>query len=263
MSQEDLAQKSHWDNIYNDLKVPTYSNWHPSNYDSLALEHMLFTEIKRCRPQTVLEIGCGNSVWLPYLSRAANVRVSGIDYSEKGCELARRRLKLEGINGDIFCEDIFGIGPDDVGQYDLVFSLGVVEHFADLDRVLSKLMEFVKPGGVLLTEVPNLYFSIHGFLSWVWQPELLKKHELISRDRLIDAYSRAGAKNIRGYYLGILSLNIVAWEIYQRWPRLCSSLVPVIRKISSALDSGLVKMNKFDGARTLAPFIYVVGEKPF
>ena len=47
--------------------------------------------------------------------------------------------------------------PDDMkGQYDLVMSFGVVEHFKDTTACLKACAAFVKPGGQMFTMIPNM-----------------------------------------------------------------------------------------------------------
>jgi len=260
MLQVDLAGENHWDQIYR-VAGSVRSGWYPTDYDALTLERALLTEIARYKPESLFEVGCGNSVWLPYLARKTGLKVAGMDYSEIGCKMARQRLLAEEVPGRIFCMDLFEASPDEVGQHGFVFSLGLVEHFTNPEGVLAKLLEFVRPGGVLFTEIPNLW-SIHGLLSWLWQPELLAKHYLISKRQLVRAYKRLDLEKVHGCYLGLFSLNIVAWEHYPRWPNLVPLIVPLIRRIHRRTNAVLCRINKFDGIAPLAPFMYVAGQKP-
>ncbi len=259
--QNDLAGRQHWDQVYSDANVSTVeAGWHPVRYDELTLENMLLTEISRCQPKRILEIGCGNSNWLPYLAHKTGALVAGLDYSEQGCNLVRQRLAVEGIKGEIFCADLFQATPTLIGQYDFVFSLGLVEHFTDLDHVLKKLLEFVSLGGVLFTEVPNMA-SIHGILSWIWQPEQLAKHRLLTRKGLTEAYRRQGLSEIHGEYSGLFSLNIPAWPYNPRWPRLAPKLLPLIYRVERFVERRLRSMKHYRGIAPFAPFIYLAGRK--
>lgn len=255
----DLADVKHWDEIYRNSHSVS-SRRYPKGYEELTLEHVLLREISRCDAKSLLEVGCGNSFWLPYLATKTGAIVSGVDYSEEGCKLARQHLAAGGVPGRVFCADLFQANRDEIGQHDFVFSLGVVEHFTDLNGVLSKLLEFVNPGGVLFTEVPNI-LSIHGALSWIWQPQLLAKHKLVSRRHLVNAYKLLGMENIRAGYFGLFSLNIVAWEVYPRWPGLVPVVAPLVRRINSYLNYLLCRTGKFRGISPLAPFLCVVGHK--
>jgi SAM-dependent methyltransferase len=260
MPQIDLAGVDHWDGVYQSLS-PLEAGWTPPDYSSLVLERALLTEIGLCKPASILEVGCGNSVWLPYLARKTGALVAGLDYSEAGCELARHRLAAEGVEGKVFCADLFRADAGEVGRYDFVYSMGMVEHFTNTVEVLSKLLTLVNPGGVLFTEVPNLK-SIHGLMSWVWQPELLAKHKPLGKGDLVGAYKRLGLEGIKGQYAGIFSMGIVAWEIYPRWPRLVPVLLPKILRVRNSIDYRLRRLGRFGGVAPLAPYLYVVGRKP-
>lgn len=259
--QKDLAQKDHWDLMYSGVEAGPSPGWAPASYDELALGHMLLTEIDRCKPGSLLEVGCGNSVWLPYLAKKRNLRVSGVDYSEEGCRLARKRLEAEGVEGTVYCCDLFTTDAAAAGQFDFVYSLGVVEHFSDVVGVLSHLLKFVKPGGCLLTEVPNLY-SMHGVMSYLYQPALLRKHRIVTRDGLLAGYRTAGLLEPRCDYVGRFSLGVTAWGAYQRFPSLDRILLPVVYRLADLADSVLVPSKRFGGSAGFAPFLYAVGKKP-
>jgi len=265
MTNQDLAKKEHWDDVYADCKQNLPGNisekWVPNDYNSQVIEHILMREINRSNPKTILEIGCGNSTWLPYLAKMTRAQVAGIDYSEDGCSLVRNRLNVEKMEGKIYCEDFFKTDPQRIGQYDFVYSLGVVEHFSDLKQTLKAELQFVKPGGTLFTEVPNLKFSIHGFLSWIYQPELLAKHEKISKNDLIKAYKDLGLNHIEANYSGIFSLSIVAWGSYPRWKRISRILLPVFLLSARIVDMVLLKTKCYQGFAPISPYVYIKGEK--
>src|SRR5574341_437658 len=60
----------------------------------------------------LLEMGCGNSLWLPYFAKKLNYVVSGIDYTEDGCRLAEANLSAVGRQGDIYCRDFCSLGDE-------------------------------------------------------------------------------------------------------------------------------------------------------
>jgi 2-polyprenyl-3-methyl-5-hydroxy-6-metoxy-1,4-benzoquinol methylase len=262
MTQKDLAEKKHWDALYGPGTAHQVdAGWQPYSYDSLALAKGLLDVIAKHRPASVLEVGCGNSTWLPYLGRQTGVRVCGIDYSEDGCELARQRLRAEGVAGEVRCLDITKADPAEFGRFDMVFSLGLVEHFTDTEAVLRSLIGFVRPGGVLVTEIPNLK-SVHGLMAWVWQPDLLRKHKILSRAELEQHSRNAGLQGISGFYQGLFSLTIVAWELYPRWPKFARIGVPVV-SLAARLTSRILRATRcYWGSAWFSPFIFVVGSKP-
>ena len=104
----------------------------------------------------VVEVGCGGSVWLPYFRQVLGWRVAGVDYSPRGCALARRVLERSGVDVPVHCCDLFAPLPELVEAFDAVVSFGVVEHFLPTSRVIGALARFIRPGGVVVTMVPNM-----------------------------------------------------------------------------------------------------------
>jgi 2-polyprenyl-3-methyl-5-hydroxy-6-metoxy-1,4-benzoquinol methylase len=260
MAGRDLAKKEHWDNLYADCKITITKKWFPKIYLTLVIEHILSKEITRNNPNTILEIGCGNSIFLPYVAKTTNAQVTGIDYSEEGCQLALQRLNMEGVSGEIICKDIINVDHEMIGKYDFVYSLGVVEHYSDLNEILKEELKFVKPGGVLLTEIPNLNL-IPGLLVWIYQPELLAKHQILSKTQLIKAYEDLGLSDIKADYAGLFSLGVVVWGKYPRWKRLSEMFLPVNLFFLYGLEFFLSKTNCYRGFALTAPYIYVIGTK--
>lgn len=260
MPEQDITGKSHWDNVYTDAPSDFGREWKPTGYADLCLEHMLMMHIEKTRPRTILEVGCGNSTWLPYLAKRTSARVAGMDYSEQGCELARNNLAASGVDGDIICGDIFQLKPEETGTFDFVYSLGLVEHFDSLETVISRLMQFVSPGGVLLSEVPNL-LSVHGLMVYAYQPELLAKHKIVTVKQLVETYEKLQFHAIDSGAVGIFSMGIVAWGIEQRFPRLDPLILPLVKFSTKVTDRILRRGGCYRGVPLFAPFLYAVGKK--
>jgi len=121
-----------------------------------------------------IELGCGGSSYLPYLAKKYdNLQLFGMDKSLMGCKLA-----VTGIDGglskvQVVQGDVLQI-PLKSEKFDIVFSLGLIEHFDEPDKILKKHVDLLKPGGLLICIVPNV-FGIQGkFLGLkLWYPEEL------------------------------------------------------------------------------------------
>lgn len=105
----------------------------------------------------ILEVGGGGSSWLAYLaSRFRSSEFVGLDYSEAGCQLLKQYSDENGLsNLSSRCADFFSVDSS-IGVFDIVYSLGVVEHFADLPDTLARFKEFLAPSGVMVTVIPNM-----------------------------------------------------------------------------------------------------------
>jgi 2-polyprenyl-6-hydroxyphenyl methylase/3-demethylubiquinone-9 3-methyltransferase len=156
---------------------------------------------------------------------------------------------------------MFSAETGNVGQFDLVYSLGLVEHFDNVHSVLERLLSFVRPGGILFTEIPNLW-SVHGVISKIYQPAVLAKHNIMTLTQLKDSHSGLSVASIEGAYVGMFSLNLVAWGIEPRWPSIDRYFLPFIQKAIVRSDRILCKLGRYDRAMPmLAPFIYVSAQK--
>ncbi len=135
--------------------------------------HRLFRQYIRPGMQ-FLEIGCAPGKQLAYIGKYLGASISGLDYSENGIELSRRLLHKLNIEGDLRCEDIFSTSfrPE---TFDVVYSLGVIEHFDDPRNIVRQHMELLKPMGISLILVPN-YGGIYGRLQRYFDPENLTIH---------------------------------------------------------------------------------------
>jgi SAM-dependent methyltransferase len=122
----------------------------------------------------VLEVGCAPARWLLFYAEHFGARVEGIEYSAKGAALSRKNLEQAGIEGAIHQADFFAM---DARPFDLVLSLGFIEHFDEIDAVFDRHVQLVAPGGRLVIGVPN-YRGLNRVIQWLADPGHLRLHNL-------------------------------------------------------------------------------------
>jgi len=153
------------------------------------------------RGASLIEVGCGRSQLLPYFARQFGLRVSGLDYSAIGCERARQILERERITGDIFCGDLWTFDAFPLPGYDVVFSFGLVEHFEETAAVVRALARYARPGGAVLTLIPNMRGSV-GALQKTLARAIYDIHVPLSSLDLARAHAEAGLSlKASGYLL--------------------------------------------------------------
>jgi SAM-dependent methyltransferase len=98
------------------------------------------------------------------------------------------------VEGDIFCYE-----PEN--KYDMVCSVGLVEHFMDTENIISHHVKLLKPGGTLLIAIPN-FRGLNGLIQRIFDRENLRKHNLNSMKLkvLINAAKKNELKDIKVKY---------------------------------------------------------------
>jgi SAM-dependent methyltransferase len=146
-----------------------------------------------------VELGCARSVWLPYLARTYGFSVVGVDYSELGCAQARTLLEREQVRGEVICSDFRSPPATLLGSADAVVSFGLLEHFDDTAGAVRAAARFLRPGGVLVTEVPNLVGWMGGLQRAINRP-VFDAHVCLDRDTLAQSHRDAGLEVLESTY---------------------------------------------------------------
>ncbi|MBS1517298.1 MAG: class I SAM-dependent methyltransferase [Bacteroidetes bacterium] len=106
----------------------------------------------------VLEVGCGVGSFTKLITDKSNFdSLYCIDISEPAIEHIRK--KDFGRNIRIECIDLVNV----TGRYDFILCMNVMEHVEDDKGFFKKLLELLKPGGVLFHLVPSHKFLYSNF----------------------------------------------------------------------------------------------------
>lgn len=103
--------------------------------------------------QRVLEVGCGAGATLQWLKRDGYCEVTvGMELFDAAAAIARQRLDQVVVgNAEQLIDQSFG-----PATFDLVLCLDVLEHLIDPWLFITKLERLLKPGGTLISNIPNI-----------------------------------------------------------------------------------------------------------
>jgi 4-hydroxy-2,2'-bipyrrole-5-carbaldehyde O-methyltransferase len=153
--------------------------------------------VRRLRPRSVLDAGCGSGVYIEAMLDAdPAVVVDGVDVASDVVDAARSRLATRGLTAraSITAADLHQWQPDPNTTYGLVTLLNNVYYFSPDERIAlyRRLGGFLAPGGELLVTTmttPGSLASTHLHLMLVSQSGVAG---LPSRDALVQEVRAAG-----------------------------------------------------------------------
>lgn len=112
---------------------------------------------KASKNQSVVEVGCAPGKWLTMFHEELGYSITGIEYVDVAATKTVENFEILGIPKEkynIISGDFFNISIPQ--KFDVVFSLGFVEHFENFDIVMDKHLALCKENnGYLAIGLPN------------------------------------------------------------------------------------------------------------
>lgn len=101
----------------------------------------------------LLDVGCGGGLLSEPFARLG-FSVTGLDAADKNIAVARLHAERSGLDIDYRCQLVEDLAQTDE-RFDVVMTMEVVEHVADLDLFLAASSHLVRPGGMLVGATLN------------------------------------------------------------------------------------------------------------
>jgi 2-polyprenyl-3-methyl-5-hydroxy-6-metoxy-1,4-benzoquinol methylase len=198
----------HWESFH--CKVPRMKLPTKIIVTTKNLQNLLRKKIKP--GMKVIEIGFAPGKQLAYIKKKYGAEVTGIDKSKNGINLAKKLFNSLKIEGNIICGDILHNTIKNE-KYDLVYSVGVIEHFDDPKPLVENHFKILKNNGVAIIIIPN-YKKIYGKIQKHFHPDNLNIHnlEIMELNNIKKLASNLCAKEIQSYYFGMLDQSLISWE---------------------------------------------------
>lgn len=179
MTNDKLTEKQHWDAYWSKFNLPVEVK--RSNANLLVNEELnIFEKYLPKKSLSILEIGGAPGQYLAYMHKQFGYKISCLDYSEIGCRKTIENFKLLDIPVNVYQQDIFS-DLTNVPKFDIVYSMGLIEHFEDVTKVIEKHLSLLKPGGLLMLGLPN-FRGINGAFLKRLAPVLISQHNLKTMD---------------------------------------------------------------------------------
>ena len=108
-------------------------------------------DLKPLAGKRALDVGCGAGLLAEPLARMG-AAVTGVDAAPENIAAARAHAAGQGLGLDYHAGELAALPP---ATFDLVTSMEVVEHVSDMNLVLAKCSQLVRPGGIMVVATIN------------------------------------------------------------------------------------------------------------
>ncbi len=152
-----------------------------------------FADFEGAQGKRLLEIGVGLGTDFIRFVRAGAI-ATGVDLTEHAVQLVRRRLELEGLQGEVVVADAETL-PFEDGSFDRIYSWGVLHHTPDTGRAVREAIRVTKPGG----QVCVMLYARHSWVAygmWVRHALLAGKPFREPRRRALRPHGERGHEGV-------------------------------------------------------------------
>ena len=164
-----------------------FDNWANRWDDDMIKDDTIMNTIldnaEVAKGKEILDVACGTGVMIDYYLERDVKSITGIDFSDKMCEIASTKY-INYSNVRIICEDIEEYKSDI--KYDAIIVYNSFPHFMNPDRLISHLSGLLKKDGILTVAHGMSRDSINSHHSNV-SYEI--KTDLIDANQLADIFS--------------------------------------------------------------------------
>jgi len=159
--------------------------------------------------KTALEIGCGRGTIGLYLNKYLGMDVSLLDSSEDAINLAKYNFDLWKGKGNFFMENARKL-PFQNESFDVVVSIGLLEHLSDYSTVLSEQFRVLKKGGVMISlNIPkkkSVQFlnDVYRFIVGKYKKRTLQKDYFRNEDmpeNYVEKTKASGFSDVKYFYV--------------------------------------------------------------
>jgi len=169
------VEKKHWEENWSKIAFEKpLSTLNVFNSDAIKL---LTEKIREYKNPIIIEIGFVPGKFLNYLELSQGAICHGYDYSEAGCDASLKFLNAQHSKVKIHCQDVLGSPPVQNPLANLVYSIGVVEHFSDPVGMLNAHLASLAVDGSCLIILPN-YSGFNYKIQKLLDPDNLTIHNL-------------------------------------------------------------------------------------
>ena len=251
-----MVEKSYWESIAGQYSLPKTIKLDPwGHYSLYKIDSVIKKYIRPTKSKTLLEIGCCPGTWLHYFNKRFGFSITGIDYGKTAVKITQKNFAILQIQGNVICQDVFSRKIKG-GPFDVVFSMGFIEHFKKPDVAIKRHILALNKGGFLIVGVPNIHPTIYGKVQGLIDKKNLNQYRHITKEEIQNMMKKEGIRQVFCDYVGGCNFSIVDAS---RLPKLFRYGYYITAKLVDFFIVHLLRI-KTESSK-LSPYIIYIGRK--
>ena len=170
-------KEEHWEKRASQMQVPDIERFYHKTYPGVSILKSFDELLPNLEHKTIIDIGCGVGRYFPFFHLRGASELVGIDVGENLLRIAKElspHVKAILASADAL--------PFPNEHFDVVLSMGLLEHFEDPQPILREWVRILKCGGVLIVETPNMRNPIFARHYYRNKEKLVWQHEWTPKD---------------------------------------------------------------------------------
>lgn len=246
-----LTERKFWEDYWNNKRDQLIGPVHESGFHNRVLDAVIASN---SNIKSSIELGGFPGTFSIYVKKKYNLETTLLDYfidqSIVDDLLAANGLDKNAID---LIEDDLTLDHPIEKKYDLVFSIGLIEHFVDTKGIIKRHLDYAKPGADLLIILPN-FRGINGWLQRKFDKPNYDVHNIDSMDLdlLKSIADELNIENASTYYVGRFSIWLENYKTQNIFVKLFFKTLFVVGKVYTRIIPR--------ESKTLSPLIVLKGK---
>jgi SAM-dependent methyltransferase len=246
----ELTDRAFWSNYWRNKK---------ELYEQPVRSEYLFTplfgqHIQKYKPQSAVELGGFPGTFSVHLHQKFKVKTTLVDYFIDE-ELLQGFFRANGIQeNELHWKEADVLSSEPVHErFDLVFSIGLIEHFENTGSILYAHRRYLNDNGSMLIILPN-FKGLNGWFQRVFDRENYDKHfiQCMNPELLSLEFKKLGFNQVESHYFGGFTIWL---ENYTSQNVLVKGFFKAIWILGKIVSKVLPIKGKW-----FSPYIYVSGK---
>lgn len=267
-----LSDNNYWNDLYKGFRLSAFINKITSflssvpflqNYSYFFLWKVIFPKYLHQNPSlSIMEVGSAPGYNLIDFHKKFGYLPFGVEYTTSGAGINRKLFRSNNINpenvilNDFLSEDFLN---EFSNRFDIVSSFGFIEHFDHPEMIIQNHLRLLKPGGILVIQIPNLS-GMNNKFSYFFNKEILAIHNLhiMNKECFVSLFDTATADPLFCGYYG--TFNFGLYNAKGWWKYVLLKLCNIFQLLLNIFFRIFLGRKGYEN-KNISPYLLFIGRK--